>query len=302
MSNNSIYERQNDPFILALLTAQRAFYKSGKRLLYPALLLGVAGTIFFAVFTSISSSELINTLSAFFALLVFAVNSALENRSGHSSEYAAKIQQSIDIRLFALAESCNELSMSEQNELYAKYKDSDFDPVRNWYSDYSNLDFLKQVFYCQQENVRWDKNLRDKYKTMCGAIAVIIIFALILYSILCEVSVAHFFAIFSWLFPLEQFFITQYIKISGDIALLTEIFAEQKSIEPHMEEYLKGGVLLCRLCQLQNRIYERRKKSVLIPDAFYKFFLPEMQKHEEAIAQKTSIDHETKSTLHDSQD
>ena len=128
-------------------------------------------------------------------------------------ELAAKIQQTIDVNLFKLPNNCNILLSSEIKEIIALYSLADLSEFENWYSDYSALDFEKQVFCSQKEIIRWDKNLREKYFWLIRVSTIACPILLLLYAIFTNATLDSFFAVVSWSFPLGQFLITQWSRL-----------------------------------------------------------------------------------------
>ena len=97
---------------------------------------------------------------------------------------------------------------------------------------------------------------------------------------------SRFLAIASWLFPLEQALITQWIKVRDNIVHLEKIETEYREVEKHYDQYISDEIK-CKLCSLQTTIFEHRKKSVMIPDCFYHKYRKKMQEYEDNLAKKS---------------
>lgn len=283
-NDSSIYERQNDRKILLLLKAQRAIYTKAKWVLYSSLFLGIMGTAFFAYLTTKNENQLWSTLSSFFALLVFAVNTILATKSSDFVSIAARIQQTIDIMLFRIEKDCNILTDSEINNISAPYLSSDLSKYNNWYDDYSSLPYPKQVFFAQKENVRWDDKLRYEYSCLMIFFAITIPIGIFTYSILINANMSHFFGIIAWIFPLEQFFVSQCVGLKQNIKTLSLVQERQKHLETHIDNDSDDSIY-CGLCNVQMCIYENRKQSILVPDWFYSLRRKAMQSHEKSVAE-----------------
>ena len=286
--DNSIYQQQNSREILLLQKAQRSKYTDAKKILYPGLYLSIFGTVMFAVLTSLFDIELLNTLSSFIAIVLFAFTSFLEKKSIEYIEFAAKIQQTIDVSLFKMPENCHVLLPGEIKEIVALYTTEELSEFENWYSDYSSLEFSKQVLLSQKENIRWDQKLRENYAFLIKIFAIGCPIILTLYAIISDTSISSFFAIASWIFPVEQFLTRQWIGLRDNINYLKAVKEEYRSIEKCFEKY-SNFEMQCKLCGLQTYIFEHRKKSVLIPNWFYKKYQSKMQKYEDDIAAETTI-------------
>lgn len=286
--DNSIYQQQNSREILLLQKAQRSKYTDAKKVLYPGLYLSIFGTVTFAVLTSLFDIELLNTLSSFTAIVLFAFTSFLEKKSIEYIEFAAKIQQTIDVSLFKMPGNCHVLLSGEIREIVALYTTAELSEFENWYSDYSSLEFSKQVLLSQNENIRWDQKLRENYAFLIKIFAIGCPIILTLYAIISDTSISSFFAIASWIFPVEQFLTRQWIGLRDNINYLKAVKEEYRSIEKCFEKY-SNFEMQCKLCGLQTYIFEHRKKSVLIPNWFYKKYQTKMQKYEDDLAAETTI-------------
>lgn len=284
--DNSIYHQQNNREILLLQKAQRSKYTEAKKVLYPGLYLSITGTVIFAILTSLYDIELLNTLSSFSAIALFAFTSYLEKKANVYIELAAKIQQTMDVKLFQMPDKCHVLLSSEIKEITASYNSEQLVEFENWYNDYSSLDFLKQVFLSQKENIRWDQKLREKYSCLITALVIGCPILLLIYIIFTNATASSLFAMASWLFPLEQFLITQWIGLRDNINNLKAINEEYRSIEKCYEKYSPSEIQ-CKLCGLQTYIFEHRKRSIMIPDWFYKKHKSKMQKYEDDVAAET---------------
>jgi len=285
--DNSIYRQQNEREILLLQKAQRSKYTNAKRALYLGLCLSIFGTVTFVILTSFYDSELLNALSSFFAIVLFTFSSFMEKKSNENIEFAAKIQQTIDVKLFRMPGSCHVLLPSDISEIVASYTSADLSEFKNWYCDYSSLEFSKQILLSQKENIRWEQKLREKY--LCLIINATITFPIVLIvcAIFADASVSSLFAKAMWFFPIEQFLITQYMSLRENIRFLKTINEEYRSLEKFYDKY-NTCEIQCKLCALQTDIFEHRKKSTMIPDWFYKKNQGEMQKYEDEVAVETT--------------
>lgn len=285
-TDESIYSRQNKRDILLLLKSQQEEYSRAKRLLYFGAYSSIFASVVFSILTSLIDSELLRSISFLMAMLIFAASTVCENLSKNIVESAAKIQQTIDTRLFNISDRSHILRASEEVEVTAKYQNSDLSNLMNWYSDYSGLSFQKQVFFSQKENIRWDKNLRKKYYVVIVLMTIGCPILLLLYAVLKNITTLTLFAIASWLFPLEQFLIKQWIGITESIKYLDSV--NQRTLEVDgLFNTLSVDAISCNLCSLQTAIYESRKKATLIPDWMHRKTRKKLQRFEDSIAGST---------------
>lgn len=283
---DSIFRKQNEREFLLLQKAQRSTYTKAKRTLYPGAIISVLGITIFAILTVRFESSLIYSLSSFFAIAAFAINEYLGKKTSSLIGEAAKIQQTIDVRLFQMPDNCHTLVPSEIAEYSALYSEDDLNEFNNWYSDYSDLDFPKQVFYCQKENIRWDRRLREKYADLILKLMFVFPVLLILHAIFFNLTAAQFFAVASWLFPLEQLLVMQWMGLRSNIELLDETGREYTAIETSYNGY-SSNEINCKLCGMQSYICEHRKRAILVPDWFYQKHQRRMQAFEDNIAKQS---------------
>ena len=285
MAERNIYLRQNSRRILLLFKAQSHNYSKAKDCIRLGFFASLVSFILSAIL--VFYYEMSIAFSIFLSLSVFAANSYLINKSNKYIELAAKIQQTIDIDLFKFSSNFNTLTFSEITEVSAPYKNKNLSRFENWYSDYSNNDFLKQIFYCQKENIRWEKRLRTKYLTLLFTIIIVLPIVSLAYLLSIGADISHYMMACSWLFPIEQLLITQYVRHRDNIELLIEINSEWKCLEKYFSKHNEDE-LTCKLCALQSLIFEYRKRSVLVPNLFYFMFKKSMQKYEDDIASETT--------------
>lgn len=280
---DNIFDRQNDRELLLLQKAQQDKYTKAKKYFYPGLLLSIIGATIFTVLTSLNDLGLIVSLSSFFAITIFAANKYFSKKSSDLIEKAAKIQQTIDTALFQMPDNCHTLLPSEIADEVAAYMEEDVSPFKNWYSDYSGLDFQQQIFESQRENIRWSNVLSQKYTHLFFVCMIMPPIILTLWAIFSNITVGQFFAVFAWLFPLEQFFITHWWGSHTNSSTLEKINNEYSDIERYYNRYTTAEIR-CKLCSLQNYIFEYRKNNLLIPDWFYKRHKNKMQHYEDTLA------------------
>ncbi len=281
----SIFSKQNQREFLILQKAASAKYTKAKKILYSGMIVSVVFTIVFAVSTALVNSELLLVFSSFSAIIVFAASEYFKKQSSALVEEAAKIQQTMDTKLFELSETCFTLSSAETKEVIASFADEDLSKYKNLYNDYSNLSFEKQVFNSQRKNTRLDKALRKKYANLIMIFAIFFLALLVLYTILTNSTISHFFAVASWLFPLEQFFIAQWLGLRGNLLFLGKMESTYKDFERFFEGDVQEGVD-CKLCGMQNYIYRHRQSAILVPNWFYNMHKKKLLTYEEKLAQE----------------
>ena len=289
--SNSIFIKQNDLEILRLLKAQRDAYSKSKKYHYYPLVFSVIVTIVFTITLEMCTASSINVYlkaySKLFAIITLFAMTYCETKSKELKEKGAKIQQSIDLRLFEFPKFLNSLTQSEINKSIAEYLETDLEEFKDWYCDYSNLPFQKQVFFSQNENIQWDLELRKKYRLLLSIIIIVIIILLPIYFTIAKSAIFEILLITAWLLPFGQFLILQRINLKDNITSLKNAQREFSKIEKNFDDYEKNE-LNCKLCTLQGYIFENRKNSALIPNWCYNFLKKQMQKNTKNIAKLTN--------------
>ena len=149
---NSIYERQNEDFLLQCLIAQRNEYTQAKKINRNRAGITLIFILYLLV-TPIVDCELMTALAFLFSVSLVVINKHVDSCIRFHKRHAASIQQYVDVELFsnALRSSKSEWgelpSQTDLAETLSDFANADTSSVTNWYSDYSSLPNELQVFY-----------------------------------------------------------------------------------------------------------------------------------------------------------
>lgn len=283
-----IYQRQNEPGMIGAQKAARCLYSKAKKIAG----INYFGTLFFAVLFSILatfiSDNKIDYWSFAFSIGIFLANFVFDYFINRTKSLAAGLQQYFDVNVFGLDRTKRYLSKSmpeRQKRINAisKYKDKDVGDVSNWYKDYSGLSHSKQILKCQEENIRWDSELRQKYIWVLIALCIIELLIIVAFAIH-GTGIVNGIAIAVWVVPILKVFITVILALAKDIKRLSEI--EQETNQAEAQEQDESKLFEC-VCDLQHLIYEHRSQCCLIPDFFYKIFREADERRESKIKEET---------------
>lgn len=285
---DSIFHRQNDPFLLQCQIAQRQLYSSAKCV---ALWKSIFTMIFFvlSVVATILDIKLVIAISCLLAVALVLFNKYAGERIMAQKKCAASIQQYIDVTLFA---PIIESSVMEWGEVPSKsdvacaisaYEDADTSEMKNWYSDYSSLSAESQIFYCQKENIRWDYDIHKKFKAlqiivMCSIGAILLTFFFIV-----NPSFIKLICILSWFAPIAEYGYSVYSEVQRSIMLLRDIDEYSNTIEQKLSSSNLRFVRQ-KLIKLQYKVLEKRINGFMIPNWFYKWHKDRQQSKEDSIA------------------
>ena len=297
-ATDSIYMKQNEPQLLKCIAAQRKEYDKAKRR-------GLCKDILTAIFATLSiiSSWIDNdVMTAITFLLAGTTSFAGKYIDMHVYKHksiAAVTQQYVDITLynFVLDDKIDNWgtihTYHELAETISIVADKDVEKVKNWYSDYSNLTSIEQVFCCQKENLRWGIKLRQEFKFFLFVVNGLVFLLLIIAAFIINPSLIKTLCIISWLLPLIDFLYSYWDDLRKDIERLQKLKAKSAEIDSTIsrEEFCtlrldsrKEQQVRTALIELQKDIFEHREKSTLIPNWFYKIRQKKYQASEDKIA------------------
>ena len=284
---NNIFNRQNDAIILKSLVSQRRLYSSAKCFSYAPWIISLILAVI-SFFWRVGECNMISWIVATISFVGWEAAIFGEKYGGLLRRKAARIQQFIDREIFKeaftaedLVSWCNVSLVSELSEENAKVSESDIkkEKVRNWYSDYSELNPLHAVFCCQRENLRWDKKLRV-FVLLCVLFCLFfcgIVWCIKVWNLkVCEVLpvLVSGGGVVSILIKILVGLIFDLVRM-GRISTVTDI------VEATLRQGSDPAPLLITL---QGLIYDNRCSVVLIPDFVYKMLQKKYQKNEDSIA------------------
>lgn len=298
--DKNIYIIQNQDLILKSLVSQRKLYNYAKCLNYVYFSVCVVLPLVYSILKTYFSGEAFLAAGSLITVILMLLSQIISEQCKIAKQKAAKIQQTIDFILFkndtfkSVDDDWGKLyTKDELCVLNAKLKSNkkEIEKVRNWYSDYSKLSHIKQVFYSQCECVRWDDSLRNSFGIFLAFLISILFISIIIFAVSLKMSVSEFLISIATLSPIIQYSITVFIQLKKDENRLKEIYDLQKYVSQN-NLYKPDDILFYkRVIKIQNKIYEHRENAFLIPNSFYKILKKRQQRIEfEISVQKQSED------------
>lgn len=285
---DSIFHRQNDPFLLQCQVAQRSEYSCAKRIFMRKALFTLLFTIV-SIMAAILDVDWLTATSSLLAIALVLCDKYSEEQALIHKRQAASIQQYIDVSLFVPTIDSNEAewgfipSTSDLACAVSKYKNCDLTPMKDWYSDYSLLPGEQQVFYCQKENIRWNHDLHKKFKELLIIFLSGVVVALTTIFIAVNPSLVKFICVLSWFAPIADFSYSIYAEVQRSIVQLQNI--DQYSAEIEKKFKPTGSRSLKQmLIKFQYMIFEKRETCFMIPDWFYGWHKKQYQNKEDNVA------------------
>lgn len=287
MNEISIYQKQNEPNMLLLLKTQRELYSKAKKVFYSGTSISIILTIIFTLLTFICKNQYVDAVSFLFSILTIIFNIVCTYQSDSLKEKAAKIQQTFNYRLYDMKLNYGTLNDDDLADITADYKSANFDKERDWYKEYPNSSKLKQIYHCQLQDIRWDKKLRGKFRTLNIIMASLLIIFVIAFAFLSKLPIGQRFVYVIWIVPILQYMLNLLKDIFSNFNTLNDIRAKQVSIENNLDR-LTESELQQQLEDLQLCIFEHRKRAFLIPDWFYKLYEKTLHEHENNLSQQNN--------------
>jgi SMODS-associating 4TM effector domain len=162
---NNINDRQNEPWNIRLLAAQRQLYGEAKwwRRWRWVIVLGVAATGLLASAFYEPAGRWLGAVGGALLLVDWLVASPLETRR---TKAAANIQEQFDTTVFGLPwkpiATGEKLDREEVIRAQSRYRPAKDDLI-DWYPDVRGLPAPEGIIICQRTNLHWDMSLRQSY-------------------------------------------------------------------------------------------------------------------------------------------
>ncbi len=283
---NSLYTKQNEKLVLCCLVAQRRLYSKAKGGSYAPKIINLILLVF--AFTDMCKVNACGWVLAWVAIFSWIMATLGDEYVKILRGRAASIQQYVDREIYREAFSNTDITnwsniplTSVLDKEIAGITDVDIDKakVRNWYSDYSTDLPQEAVFYCQRENLRWDRKLR-----VIAIIGTLIASIILCVTVMCKVWELKVKDVLPVLIPaagLASALLTILFGLILDCVRSAQMSAVAAMIELGLQ---RRENMLSKLVDFQNLIYNNRCSVVFIPDCFYKCFRKLYQKKEDAIA------------------
>lgn len=286
--NNSIFKNQNDKYLLKCLAAQRKEYSFAKKADTCKNVMTVA-LAFFSILSSAIDNDMLSAILCLFAISILIASRHVDTYILKHRKHAALIQQYFDVKLFNSVIGQGTIkwgplpTKTDLAESISAVDDFEVEQVKNWYSDYSDLNPVSQVFYCQKENIRWDSEIRSEFKWLIVCVCSILLIVLMVIAFAINPSIIKCISVLAWFLPIADYCLSFIINLRKDINRLEKIKEQSKDVE----KLLSNNSLqqsYDELSKLQHQIMDNRENATLVPDWFYHLRKNRHQKNEDKIA------------------
>ena len=267
---NQISKRQNENDILEALVAQKYLYSLSKFINVICYIISII-----LIFIGFVTTDKLNEIVIIGVVLGEVVNALLEIYRNNIIRDAAEIQEYIDYTLFGFKFKNNKISKYTVDEIkrkiikinvnHKKYSDiqknnngeSKIKGVKDWYTNIDeNLSTNLAISECQKQNTYFDYSLLKIYKYLNYLVVIIWIF--ISFGLFYKKEYPIVWA----LIPL----ITKIVLNLRALGKLDEAVFAIKILEDQRNNKGQKELLL----EIQEKIFNRRKCTLIIPDWLYK--------------------------------
>lgn len=287
---NKITEKQLESTQLKRLAAQRQLYTDAKNAQKIRGGLNILGPLILAV--CVNHLGVPHVYAVYYGIIVTWLNILwFTSRQKDLQKKAAGIQELFDCEVLELdwpemiAGPRLGVETVEEYALKHKRKDPNYLDLKDWYAkDVSKLPLHIARIACQRENCIWDARLRFRYKKLIMGILIVLTILTIFIGIKGGFSVEKFILVV--VAPLTPTFIIGIQQYKGHTEFATRSDRLRKSAVELWEKALEGTTpeeLTPASRNLQDAIYNYRRKNPLILDKFYKCF----RKKDEELMNKT---------------
>jgi len=265
----SINKIQNTNHCIELLAAQRVIYREAKK--YRTIrILGSFGLTIIAPIVILFFPELKITLGIVGGIWTI-VAFLLSSRENSKVKEAATIQEEFDTQTFELDWNNIQCGSKMSNEIIhnsaSKYNDKS--DLKDWYGDLDGITTNLSILICQRSNLVWDWRLRRQFAWT------IIIALLILFGLGLGISLYHSLALQTYLIsiilPSASAFILGIKEVKEHFDSAKSKEALEKKINFIWEKSMTSLVSPTKLDlrQVQDKIYQLRTNTALIPEWWY---------------------------------
>lgn len=273
------------------LFAQAALYQKAKIIAGLYFVASVVLMSALAVVQTFVESEWLTGLSAGLAVAACFAQCYANALMTKWKTAAAEIQQYFDTTLYSFSEyeDLNKwwhkpITKERVIEKVSNYPTTGFRPNDVWYEDYSSKVPCEQIYFCQRENIRWDGDLRRKYRIACNIVLVLAIVLAAVLAFTFNLTVHQMVSVLLWIVPFVGYLVSFNAAMTKDARCVADLNAEADQID-NEERIAYATTWITKEIALQTKIFEHRKNAVLIPTFFYKLCYARQQKKEEAIAE-----------------
>ncbi|RZJ76015.1 MAG: hypothetical protein EOO45_03750 [Flavobacterium sp.] len=280
---NDIKTKQELPENMRLLKAQRVIYADAKKIYRLQLTITIIVVIFLNFIKLLAKDFWQVDLTVWVGLISVAITLFdllfLSSYLSKAKINGAKVQELFDCSLYGM--EWNETNSGEKPEnsiiedAEEKYMFNPKAALTNWYHiELKGLVHEQAVLRCQETNLEYDRKLRYHFKNDCILICLVVVIGSFTVATIIDITLQSY---------LVNFIMPSLPLIVILIKLIKDNQKAAKSLEDVRKAARKLQLLntipkMAQLRQIQDKLYCSRKDSTLIPENYYQYRRPKLEK------------------------
>lgn len=284
-SGKDIFRRQNLDKNIDKLLAQRRLYSNAKKLNYFLITLTVLIPIIISLITNLTIIEINDKhwIYVLYTVIAIILEKIFEIYIDRCKKTAASIQEDFDTTIFSLSENDLLNTTYVDSDIIRKYSKKDknntkkVEKVKNWYSkEIENIDTNIAILFCQRMNICYDQNIKKKYNTLLIILSILTFLILLGFSLFNNFSLTKF--MIEVILPSIPIFTFTYKEFNTNLESVDNLQKLREIIEQNLNSIsINDSIDTQELRRIQDRIYQNRILSPLIPDFIYSFLWSELE-------------------------
>lgn len=280
-----IFEKQNIDINIDRLLAQRRLYTNAKKVNYFLIALTIIIPITISFTTNFSKMEINEKhwIYVLYTVIAILLEKILEIYIDRCKKTAASIQEDFDTTIFPL--KANELLNTTfvDADIIRKYSRKDrnntdkITKVTNWYSkEIQIIPTNVAILFCQRMNICYDQNIKKKYNQLLFFLSILTFLILLGLALSNEFSLMKF--MIEVILPSIPIFNFTYKEYNTSLESVDNLQKLREIIEANLKSIsINDTIDEDELRRIQDRIYQNRILSPLIPDFIYSFLWTKLE-------------------------
>ncbi|MCT3922660.1 hypothetical protein HZQ08_05025 [Elizabethkingia anophelis] len=280
-----IFNRQNLEINIDKLLAQRRLYSNAKKANYFLLFLTIIIPILISLVTNLTIIKINDKhwIYVLYTVLAIILEKFFEIYIDRCKKTAASIQEYFDTIIFPIPE--NELLNTTyvDSDIVRMYSKKDkknakkVEKVTNWYSkEIESIDTNIAILFCQRMNICYDQNIKKKYNKLLITLSVLTFLILLGFSLSNNFSLMKF--MIEVILPSIPIFTFTYKEFNTNLESVDNLQKLREIIEENLSSIsINDSIDIGELRKIQDRIYQNRILSPLIPNFIYNFLWSKLE-------------------------
>lgn len=280
-----ILNRQNLEINIDKLLAQRRLYLNAKKVNYLLISITVFIPIIISLITNFTIVEINdkNWIYVLFTVIAIVLEKVFEIYIDRCKKTAASIQENFDTTIFQLSENEMLNTTFVDSDIIRKYSRKDknnnekVEKVTNWYSkEIENINTNVAILFCQRMNICYDQNIKKRYNILLIILSIVTFFILLGFSLFNNFSLMKF--MIEVILPSIPIFSFTYKEFNTNLESVDNLQKLREIIEQNLNSIsINDSIKVEELRRIQDRIYQNRILSPLIPDFIYNYLWSELE-------------------------